>query len=402
MGQYKKNNEAAYWRLMQQLFNKSMSNDDSFGINILRYPISACDFILPDIAEFTMDDTYGDYNLTNISLHNAENYQIPILMDVLSINPFIKLIGSPWTALPWLKTNANSATPWFQGELVDDDVTYQTYGRFFLKLLELYKSQYNVSFFGLTLQNEPLYEPTNYPGTGMSSAQQIKLLEVAGPLIAAFDKNVKIMTYDHNWDVTQYAIDVLSSDAGKYAAGTAWHCYAGEVSAQSVVHERFPEKETFFTECAPENPDNFRSDMEWDVENLWLGATNNWAGSVAHWNLVLDENYGPHHGGCGNCRGTFRMDTGDDYKITLFETILGIGHYGKYIDAEVGATRLGVSVSGSSGGCLTATAWKNNDADAKLMVMVNNFCGSGVEVAVQRGGEYVTATVENGMATFLW
>ena len=141
---------------MDKLFNKSMTNDESFGLNVLRYPISACDFILPSIQEFTMDDTYYDYNLSQMSLKNAENYQIPILMDIMKINPFIKLVGSPWTGLPWLKTTANSGTPWFGGSLIDTDKTYETYANFFAKLLMLYKEQYNVSFFGLTLQNEPL------------------------------------------------------------------------------------------------------------------------------------------------------------------------------------------------------------------------------------------------------
>eukprot|EP01084_Bolivina_argentea_P090284 162719_1 len=404
LGELKSADSTRYWQLMDTLFNKSMDNDQSFGINVLRYPISACDFILPNIREFTMDDTYGDYDLSNMSLINAADYQIPILLDIMKINPYIKLIGSPWTGLPWLKTSANKPYPgnFDGGEILDDDKTYQTYGNFFLKLLQLYKSQYNVSFFGLTLQNEPLYEPNNYPGMGMSAQQQIKLINVAGPLLQQFFPKVKIMVYDHNWDVTDYAITVLSdSTASKYADGTAWHCYAGDVSAQSTVHNKFPDKETFFTECATFNADNFESDMEWAVKNLWLGSTNNWAGSVDQWNLVLDQNYGPHHGGCGNCRGAFRLDTSQNYKVINFETIYGLGHYGKYINPDVGATRLNVNMKGQTS-CLSGTSWKNNDKDGKVMVMVNNFCGGDVEVGIQRGQQYVEATVPNGIATFLW
>ena len=199
-----------------------MDNDDSFGINVLRYPITASDFSLPSMGQFTMDDTPNDYDLSHVSLSNAEHYQIPILLDILAINPELRVIATPWTALPWLKTS-NSA---IGGALKDDDQTYQTYGRFFAKLLSLYKSKYDISFFGLTLQNEPLYSPGNYTGTYMSSDQQIRLLAAAGPAIAEVDGNVKIMVWDHNWDNPQYAIDVLTSEAGKqYAAGTAWHCY---------------------------------------------------------------------------------------------------------------------------------------------------------------------------------
>merc|ERR1740123_1660343 len=141
--------------------------------------------------------------------------------------------------------------------------------------------------------------------------------------------------------------------------------------------------------------------MEWAVNNLWLGSTNNWASSVTHWNLVLDEQYGPYHDGCTNCRGTFRFDTSNDYEVVFFETILGHAHYGKYINPDVGATRLDVNVKGNED-CLTATAWKNDDAEAKTMVIVNNFCGQHIDIAIQRGAEYIETTMQNGMATFLF
>ena len=172
------------------------------------------------------------------------------------------------------------------------------------------------------------------------------------------------------------------------------------MSAQSTVHDKFPDKETFFTECAQTKEDNWEGDMKWAADKLWMGSTNNWAGAVAHWNLVLDQTYGPHHGGCDTCRGTFRMDTSDNHKIIFYETILGIGHYGKYINPEVGATRVKVTKQGND--CVSATAWKNNDDDGRLMVMVNNFCGSAQWVAIQRGNQYVQGTVQNGLATFLW
>ena len=220
--QYKKADEPAYWQLMDTLFNKSVDNDHSFGINVLRLPLTSCDFSLPSVKWFTYDDSNGDYNLDHMSLDNAQ-YQIPILKDIITINPYIRLIGTPWTAPPWLKTTNSH----FGGELIDNDQTYQTYGRFFAKLLSLYKSEHGISFFGFTLQNEPLFQPPDYAGMKMSSAQAIKLLAAMGPLVAAVDEKVKIMVWDHNWDKIDYAIDVLSSEAGKYVAGTAWHCYAG-------------------------------------------------------------------------------------------------------------------------------------------------------------------------------
>ena len=140
--------------------------------------------------------------------------------------------------------------------------------------------------------------------------------------------------------------------------------------------------------------------MKWAIDNIWLGGTNHWNSAVTHWSLVLDQTYGPHNGGCSNCRGIMRIDTSKDNEVTFFSTIYGLGHYGKWINPKVGATRVKVSVQG--GNCVSATSWRNNDEYGQLMVIINNFCGSGQEVAIQRGSLYISATVDNGISSFLW
>ncbi len=91
------------------------------------------------------------------------------------------------------------------------------------------------------------------------------------------------MTYDHNWDVAQYPIDVLSdSTAYNYVSGTAWHCYAGNVKNQSIVYNKFPAKEHYFTECSGSGDSNFAGNIPWNTQNLYIGSTDNWASMVLH------------------------------------------------------------------------------------------------------------------------
>ena len=239
----------------------------------------------------------------------------------------------------------------------------------------------------------------------MSAQTEIKFIKILAPLIkSSVNYNVKIMIYDHNWDNTDYAKTVLSdSTAYNYVDFTAWHCYGGSVSAQSVIHNAFPDKEQIFTECSGSGTDNFASNLKWNVNNIWTGSIDNWSGLVTHWNLVLDQNYSPHNGGCSNCRGTFMFDTSKGYALTYYEEYFGIGQYGKWIDAKYPAKRIGSSMNGQS--CVTGVAFKNS-AQAQLanqvIVVVNNFCSSDVQIGVQQMSSYINVTVPVGISSFLW
>ncbi|MCK7481127.1 MAG: hypothetical protein M0C28_30945 [Candidatus Moduliflexus flocculans] len=99
----------------------------------------------------------------------------------------------------------------------------------------------------------------------------------------------QLIEWDHNWDEVQAPLAVLADPvARQYIAGTGWHCYGGQVQAQSVVHDAHPEKDTWFTECSggqwapgwPESP-------PWVVRNPNNGATRHARGVLM--NLALDE-----------------------------------------------------------------------------------------------------------------
>ena len=100
--------------------------------------------------------------------------------------------------------------------------------------------------------------------------------------------DTKILAYDHNWDHPEYPLEVISDPvAHRFVAGSAFHCYGGDVAAQSEVHSRYPEKGLWMTEC---------SGGTWQKGNLLavtaqllIESTRNWAQAVVLWGIALDE-----------------------------------------------------------------------------------------------------------------
>jgi glucosylceramidase len=100
--------------------------------------------------------------------------------------------------------------------------------------------------------------------------------------------------------------------AARYVSGIAWHCYAGKSSVQAALHDKFPAKDTWFTECSGGrwSPD-WAKNLQYFTRTLVIDTTRGWARGVLFWNLALDENDGPHLGGCKDCRGVVTIDSKD-------------------------------------------------------------------------------------------
>jgi O-glycosyl hydrolase len=72
-----------------------------------------------------------------------------------------------------------------------------------------------------------------------------------GPVLRRAGLGAQILGYDHNWDVPAYPEQLYADPAAAaYVPGTAWHCYGGDVSAQSTSHNDYPHAQAFETECS--------------------------------------------------------------------------------------------------------------------------------------------------------
>lgn len=137
------------------------------------------------------------------------------------------------------------------------------------------------------MQNEPLNIPNDYPGMGMSAEEQANFIrDDLEPAFRAAGIKAKILTFDHNWDLIDFPIKVLSDkQAAGFILGIAVHCYGGRPTAQTELHNRFPDKEIWLTECSGGAWQKGR--LLEEQARLVISTTRNWAKGVIPWNLAL-------------------------------------------------------------------------------------------------------------------
>ncbi|MEI7982683.1 MAG: glycoside hydrolase family 30 beta sandwich domain-containing protein [Bacteroidota bacterium] len=351
------------------------------GISYLRLTMGASDFSLGD---FSYDDPPAgetDYNLQHFSLGPDLDDVVPVLKEIVQIEPTIGLLGSPWSPPAWMKTN-NSMKG---GKL--KTACYSVYADYFIRYIQAMQSQ-GITISAVTLQNEPLYWTATYPCMEMQPAEQLTFIkDHVGPKFSAAGINTKIILYDHNWDNTNYAISILNdATARQFIAGSAFHAYAGDVSAMSVVHYAHPDKDLYFTEISGGAWSvNFGSNLMWYMKNIFIGTALNWSKSALLWNLALDQNYGPQNHGCSNCRGVITYDLSNN-QITYNEEYYSIAHFSKFV--RPGATRIS-TIPQQSLTNVQAVAFINTNG-SKAMVVCND------------GSDNKTFTVKQGKKIFIY
>jgi glucosylceramidase len=183
--------------------------------------------------------------------------------------------------------------------------------------------------------------------------------------------------------------------ARRYIAGVAWHCYAGDVTAQTPVHDAFPDKDAWLTECSGGGwSPNYAEVLGWMTDQLVIGAANNWSRGTLLWNLTLDPQHGPHTGGCEDCRGVVTIDPATG-AITRNVEYYVLGHASRYVlpgAYRVAATRRGEGVE--------AAAFLNSDGSR--VAIVHRKSGDGPVSIALDGVRYSVALSAGSIATLRW
>jgi len=386
----KKLTSAQQTSLWQSLFSPT----SGIGISFLRQPMGASDFSAS--GNYSYDDMPAgqtDTNLTNFSIVHDTAYITPLLQQALEANPAIKVVAVPWSPPAWMKTTGTMSG----GNI--DTTYFPSLAQYFVKFVQGYQQQ-GIPIYAIMPQNEPLNSNSSYPTAYLAAGDEATFIGAnLGPALnAASLSSVKIFGYDHNWDNTTYPETLLADNtASSYVAGTAFHCYAGNVSAQSTVKTAYPGKDIWFTECSGTVGSNFGGDLSWDAENLLIGATRNWARSVSLWNLALDQNSGPKNGGCQNCRGVVTIDSSTSpATITNNVEYYVLGHAAKFV--MPGAYRIDSNSFGS--GSTEDVAFLNPDGSIVLIVL--NLGGSGNFTVSWKGQEFSYSLPAGALATFQW
>jgi glucosylceramidase len=307
-------------KIVEELFRVDSTG---IGISYLRISVGASDL---DDHVFSYNDLPNgqtDLSLQNFSLDKDRKNLIPILKEILVINPHIRIMASPWSAPLWMKTNGLAKGGSLKKEY------YQTYANYLAKYIQQMASE-GISIDALTVQNEP-ENPNNTPSMVMNSSEQNTFIKnYLGPLFKQAGVKTKIVLFDHNCDHPEYPISILNDPITKqFVDGTAFHLYLGAISALSTVKKTHPDKDIYFTEQWTSGDGKFGEDLIWHVKNVVIGATNNGAKVVLEWNLAADQNFNPHtgDGGCDRCLGALTIDKGVTRNVSYFI----IAHASKFV-----------------------------------------------------------------------
>ncbi len=371
--------------LLQELFG---SSDASIGLSYLRISIGASDL---NAAPFTYDDMPSgqtDVSLTNFSLAPDMIDLIPLLKEILAINPNIKIMGSPWTAPLWMKDNSN-----FVGGSLQPKY-YDVYAQYFVKFIQKMKAE-GIVIDAITPQNEPLHGGNN-PSMVMTALQQADFIKNnLGPAFKSNNIATKIITYDHNCDNPQYPITILKDAvAYPFVTGSAFHLYGGDISALTTVHDAFPNKDVYFTEQYTSSTGSFDGDLKWQVKNVIIGSMRNWSKNALQWNLANDGTFGPHtQGGCTTCKGAITINSTESLTRNVGYYIAA--HASKFVPA--GSVRIGSAIVGN----LQNVAFKTPEGK-KVLLVLNE--GSAPELFnIKYNGKWITTSLEAGaVGTYIW
>lgn len=369
--------------LIRQLFSRDA---DAIGISYLRISIGASDL---NASVFTYDDLPAgqtDPTLQFFTLAPDRGELIPLLKQILAINPSIKVMGSPWTAPLWMKTN----NQWVGGRLKPE--WYATYASYFVKYIQAMKAE-GITIDAITPQNEPLHGGNN-PSMEMTAAEQADFIKNnLGPAFKAAGINTKIIIYDHNADRPDYPLAILNDAAAKqYVDGSAFHLYAGNINALSQVRNEHPDKNIYFTEQYTASNGSFGGDLAWHVRNLIVGATRNWSKTVLEWNLANNASFGPHTpGGCTICLGAVTING----SVTLNVGFYIIAHASKFVPA--GSVRINSNITNN----LQNVAFLTPEGKKVLIVLNDNNSFQSFNITFK--DKWTTTGLDAGaVGTYVW
>ena len=369
--------------LLQELFGNTES---SINISYLRVSIGASDL---DAQVFSYDDMPAgqtDVSLSKFNLSKDTVDLIPLLKQILAVNPNIKILGSPWSPPTWMKTNDSSKG----GSLLPQ--YYDAYARYFVKYIQAMKT-HGITIHAITPQNEPLH-PGNNPSMLMLAEQQKDFIKNnLGPAFQAAGITTKIIVYDHNCDRPDYPLAILNDAAARtFVDGSAFHLYAGNVSALSTVHNAYPDKNVYFTEQWTGANSTFSGDLKWHVKNVIIGTMRNWSKTALEWNLASDPGYNPHTpGGCTECKGALTIAA----SITRNVGYYIIAHASKFVPSG------SVRINSTQPGDLANVAFITPQGKKVLLVENDGTTDASVSIKFK---ELVAKTVlpAGAVATYVW
>ena len=372
--------------LLQELYGPR----SDLRLQLVRVSIGAAEFSREHYSLNDLPPGQSDIAVAAFSIERQRDALLPVLKAAQELAPQLRIFAAPWSAPAWMKSDGSL----LQGTLRPE--AYDAYARYLRRYLDVYRDE-GLPVYALSVQNEPLRKQADYPAMPFEAAARVRFVGAhLGPLLTRSHPAVRILDGEQSWDATEPPQQVLADPAAApYVRGLAWHCYGGQVEAQSAVHDSPPMRDVYLTECsggqwAPE----WRDGLLHFSRTALIGATRNWARGVMLGNLALDSNGGPHVGGCRNCRGLVTLGEGGD--ISRNVEYFALAHASRFV--QPGARRI---ASGSRSAAVDHVAFIN--PDRSLVLLVVNPAPQPREFVVRLGGQgFRYRLPAASVATLLW
>jgi len=383
------NNKIVPASSLPTVMNSLFDHTAGIGISFVRNPMGASDLARSIYSYDDLPSGATDPSLTSFSIAHDQADIIPLLRQAKTINPQLKIMANPWSPPGWMKTSGSM----IGGSLLP--AAYTSFANYFVKYLEAYAAA-GVPADYISLQNEPLYLPTAYPGMSMPSTDQLMVLrDYVLPALTAARLTTKVLIYDHNWDQPVYPQAILADStltSSPQIGGIAWHWYAGTPGAMSVLHNQYPNRNNYVTEASGGTwiTDEVKTDFETITQSM-----RNWSSSYIKWGLALDENRGPFiPGGCGDCTPLITVNQSSgavSYNIDYYT----LGHFSKFV--LPGAVRIY-----SSNAPRIVTSAFMNSRGTEVLVAYNDSSSTQTFQVTSHSRSFVYTLPALAGATFVW
>lgn len=276
----------------KELLNKIYSKG-GLGLSVARISIGSSDY---SAELYSYDDVPFDTELKHFSVERDEKYIIPMIKQILEINPQLYILASPWSPPGWMKTGGLLCGGYMRMQYVE------CYAEYIVKFIKAYAA-HGIKISAITPQNEPnTQQAGRMPACIWHPEIEAEFIKILKKKLTENRLDVEIWMFDHNFNDTQRVIWQLKNVEGlaDNCDGVAYHYYTGRIEDTKALKKEFPRIAKHFTEGGPRLYDNYETDWcKWGI--MMTKALSNGFSSFIGWNLMLNEVGAPNIGpfGCG-------------------------------------------------------------------------------------------------------
>ena len=373
--------------LLEEMFGKNNANFKN-----IRIPLGTSDYTEPTRGFYSYDDCdgYQDYTLSHFSIEKELEYYIPMIKEVLRINPDIKVYGTPWSAPGWMKTSNDLIGVRLKGYENDMDLTTFSpeevcYANYLFKCLKEFKKQ-GVKIDYISIINEPFVDVVKYPSMAMEASQHFR---VAKKLCTFIDNSkdtsddvsdTRLFVYDHNVDDEfdlgfESFVEPLVEDklVNKYVSTFALHCYSKMWSQiyDGFLYEaklKYPGKKFIISEVTESQASvDFAQNLGWSACNVTVGPTNSGISTALYWNACLTSEGEPVKGNNAKCFGVATLENNQYSFNPAYYSLLHTSKFAKEYD---GKPSRHVITECTNPGIISVSSYYNANND-RVIVLAN-------------------------------